>query len=359
MHRLLHPLFGFLASLTRQELARQVAYLKAENCILRARLPERLVATPSEKRRLIRLGKKLGIQLRELISIATYQTFQRWVRDAEEAGTATKHVPKRKPGRPRTPDDIRELVLKLARENTWGYTRILGELRKLGIRSISRQTVKVILKENDIDPGPKRGTGSWDEFLKIHADTLWQCDFVSKPMWTTRGLVDLYFLVALHLGTRRCWISPCTDSPDSAWVTQQARNFVMEAEDMGLAPQILMRDNDTKFTKQFDEVFKTSGVKVQTNMIRSPNLRAHVERFIQTLKVECLDKFVIVAERHLNHVNREFRLHYNRARPHEARGHLPPGMETPPVTNESIQLNDIVYSSRLGGLLNHYEQRAA
>jgi putative transposase len=208
MHRLLHPLFGFLASLTRQELARQVAYLKAENRILRARLPERLVATPSEKRRLIRLGKKLGTQLRELISIATYQTFQRWVRDAEEARTAKKHVPKRKPGRPRTPDDIRELVLKLARENTWGYTRILGELRKLGIRSISRQTVKVILKENDIDPGPQRGKGSWDEFLKIHADTLWQCDFVSKPMWTTRGLVDLYFLVGLHLETRRGGICP-------------------------------------------------------------------------------------------------------------------------------------------------------
>ncbi len=174
MGQILHPLFALLASFTRQDLARQVAYLKEENRILRARLPERLVATGQEKRRLLRFGKKLGQQLNELISIVTYQSFLRWVRESEAAHTAKKATPKRKPGRPRTPDDIWELVLRLAKENSWGYTRILGELRKLGIKSISRQTVKVILKENDIDPGPKRGKGTWDEFLKIHADTLWQ-----------------------------------------------------------------------------------------------------------------------------------------------------------------------------------------
>jgi putative transposase len=274
--------------------------------------------------RLLRCGRKLGLQLKELISIVSYQSFRRWVREAEDAHTAKKAAtPKRKPGRPRTPDDTRELVLKLARENSWGYTRILGELRKLGIKSISRQTVKVILKENNIDDGPKRGKGTWDEFLKIHADTLWQCDFVSKPMWTMKGLVDLYFMVFLHLGTRRCWISPCTLSPDSVWVSRQAKNFMMDAEEIGLAPKQVMRDNDTKFTAQFDEVFKTSGVEIKRTVPLSPNLRAHVERFIQSLKFEVLDKFVIVAERHLNYVNREWRLHYNRERPHEARGPRP------------------------------------
>src|SRR5690606_41778729 len=120
---------------------------------------------------------------------------------------------------------------------------------------------KVILKENKIDPGPQRGKGTWDEFLKIHADTLWQCDFVSKPMWTAKGLVDLYMLVFLHLGTRRCWISPCTASPISQWVTQQAKDFLMDAEDMDLAPKMVMRDNDTKFTAQFDAVFENSDAK--------------------------------------------------------------------------------------------------
>lgn len=357
MDRILHPLLSLLASVTRQELARQVAYLKEENRILRARLPRRVDITPQEKRRLLRCGRKLGVQLKELMSIVSYQSFRRWVREAEESHSGKKVSPKRKPGRPRTPDEVRELVLKLARENSWGYTRILGELRKLGI-TISRQTVKVILKENRIDPGPKRGEGTWDEFLKIHADSLWQCDFVSKPMWTVKGLVDLYFLVFLHLGTRRCWISTCTPSPDSAWVSQQARNYLMEAEDQELVPQIVMRDNDTKFTAQFDEVIKSCGAKVKRNTPVSPNLRAHVERFIQTLKVECLDKFVIVAERHLNDVCREWRWHYNRERPHEARHHLPPEFDKPPENAETIRPDDVVCSSRLGGLLNSYRRRA-
>ncbi len=104
-------------------------------------------------------------------------------------------------------------------------------LRQLGIK-LSRQTVKNILVENGIDPGPERGKGTWDEFLRSHAATLWQCDFATKRMWTIRGFVDVYFLVFLHLGTRRLWITPCTANPDSAWVAQQARNFQMAADDL-------------------------------------------------------------------------------------------------------------------------------
>jgi len=359
MNRLLHPLLALLASLSRQELARQVAYLREENRILRARLPERLVATPQEKRRLLRCGRKLGSKLKELISIVSYQTFQRWVREAERSHAAGQTVPKRRPGRPRTPDDIRELVLRLARENAWGYTRILGELRKLGITRISRQTVKVILKEHGLDPGPQRGAGTWDEFLTIHAETLWQCDFVSKPIWTMQGFVDLYFLVFLHLGTRRCWISPCTIHPDSAWVSRQAVNFQMEAEDMALAPRIVMRDNDRKFTTQFDDVLESSGVSILRTVPCSPNLRVHVERFIQSLKGECLDKFVVVGERHLNHINRQWQQHYNQERPHSARQHLPPDYDSAPAPAASVILDDVVSTSRLGGLLKHYERRAA
>jgi putative transposase len=348
----LHPIFALLASVTRQ-----VAYLKEENRILRARLPERLIATPEERRRLLKVGRKLGVQLRNLISIVSYQTFVRWIREKEDAHTAKQT--KRKPGRPRTPDDIRELVLKLARENDWGYTRILGELRKLGIRSISRQTVKMILKEHGIDSGPQRGKGSWDEFLKIHADTLWQCDFLSKPIWTAKGLVDVYLLVFLHLGSRRVWISPSTVQPDSAWVSLQARNFLMVAEDMGLAPEYLMRDNDAKFSGQFDEVFKTSGVQIKRTVPMSPNLRAHVERFIQTLKLECLNKFVIVSERHLNYICRFWSRHYNEERPHSSRNHLPPDFTTSPQEATTVRLSDIVCTSKLGGVIHSYSRRAA
>jgi putative transposase len=219
--------------------------------------------------------------------------------------------------------------------------------------------VKTILKENGIDPGPKRGKGTWDEFLRTHAHTLWQCDFVSKPMWTATGLVDLYFLVFLHLGTRRCWISPCTAHPVPSWVSQQALNFLMECEDETQPTRFVMRDRDVKYTEGFDEVFKASGIQVLKNTPQSPNLRAHVERFVQTLKVECLGHFVIVAERHLNYICREFRLHYNRERPHSAVGHLPPDCEGVPEARESARPNEIFCTSRLGGLLNSYSRWAA
>jgi len=199
MGRILHPLFALLASVTRQELARQVAYLKEENRILRARLPKRIVTTPRERARLLKVGRKLGASLRELTSIVSYESFCRWVREAEGIKKPGKEVSAstRKPGRPRTADDIRELVIKIRKESNFGYSRILGELRKLGIH-ISRQTVKNILVEAGLAPEPN-DTDSWEASLKRHADTLWQSDFASEKMWTARGLVELYFLVFLPL----------------------------------------------------------------------------------------------------------------------------------------------------------------
>ena len=134
-------------------------------------------------------------------------------------------------------------------------------------------------------------------------------------------------------------------------ITQQAKNFLMDAEDMDLAPKMVMRDNDTKFTAQFDAVFENSEAKITRNTPLSPNLRAHVERFIQTLQVECLDKFVIVAQRHLNHVCRQFEAWYNTERPHEACGHLPPAMEAEPEERATIRRGDVVCNMRLGGAL--------
>ena len=169
----------------------------------------------------------------------------------------------------------------------------------------------------------------------------------------------MYLLVFLHLGSRRVWISPSTVQPDSAWVSLQARNFLMVAEDMGLAPEYLMRDNDAKFSGQFDEVFKTSGVQIKRTVPMSPNLRAHVERFIQTLKLECLNKFVIVSERHLNYICRFWSRHYNEERPHSSRNHLPPDFTTSPQEATTVRLSDIVCTSKLGGVIHSYSRRAA
>jgi putative transposase len=178
-------------------------------------------------------------------------------------------------------------------------------------------------------------------------------------MWTPFGRVDLYLLVFLHLGTRRCWISPCTKHPDSAWVRQQARNFLMDADDWELSPQIVMRDNDGKFQGSFDAVIESSGATIHRTVPMAPNLRAHVERFIQSFQVECLDKFVIVAERHLNHIGREYQVWFNTERAHSSRNHLPPTWESAPLPVVKLRSKDVVCTTRLGGVLRSYSRRAA
>ncbi len=269
MTSLLHPLFVILASLTQQELAKQVTFLREENRILRSRLPKRIIATRTERQRLIKLGKELGTKLKQLISLVSFDTFRRWIREAEKTHVLQAQPPQRT-GRPPTAAEIRELVVTLARENPWGYTRILGELRKLGITHISRQTVKTILKAHHIAPTPDRGGGSWSEFIRIHAETLWQCDFLTKPIWTPKGLVNLYVLVFLHIGTRRLWLSPATRQPDAAWVTSQAEGFLAHAETEHLPTTIMLRDNDVKYPPEFDEVLKSAGLEVPKMPVRSP-----------------------------------------------------------------------------------------
>ena len=207
-----------------QVLARYVQYLKTENRILRCKLPARVTVTPQERQRLLKFGKPLGKAIHELISIVTPRTFARWLSGETSAHKGGKPA---KPGRPRTAEEIRQLVLRLARETGWGYTRILGELKKLGVAKISRATVLNILREHGLEPGPKRGEGTWDEFLKRHAATLWACDFFSKKVWTVRGLVDVFVLFFLHVGTRRVHVAGISAQPDRAWVTQQARNVSM------------------------------------------------------------------------------------------------------------------------------------
>lgn len=174
MKMLYHRLLVLMAGAAEQELISQNQYLKVENEMLRSKLPQRLSLTQKERSKLIKFGSKLGKAMSELVSIVHPDTLRRWIREAGKPGG--KKPAKR--GRPRTKDEIRELILTMARENEWGYTRIMGELKKLGIKPPSRNKVKNILKEDGLEPGPKRGEGTWDEFLKTHAATL--CSVISS-----------------------------------------------------------------------------------------------------------------------------------------------------------------------------------
>ena len=183
---------------------------------------------------------------------------------------------------------------------------------------------------------------------------MWACDFFSKRVWTLRGPIDLYLLEFLQIGSRRAWVSFATAHPDSVWVAQQARNFCMDIPDGDRQRAIVLHDSDTKFTKQFDEILKAEGLRPQKLVFRSPNLNAYCERFIQTLEHECLDHFVVVSERQLNYIVREYLHYYHEERPHQGLGNVP-------VSGLPLGTGDgeVVCRERLGGLLKHYERTAA
>ncbi|MFA9478841.1 integrase core domain-containing protein [Phycisphaerales bacterium AB-hyl4] len=349
MPRLFHPLLKMITHATHRELAGQVQYLKVENEILRSKLPKRITVTPAEKARLVKFGRKVGSAIRELITIVTPRTFARWV----SGGASKPGASKRKPGRPRTSEEIRDIILRIAEETGWGYTRILGELKKLGIHSVGRTTVRKILIEAGHDPGPTRGEGTWDEFLKIHAKTLWATDFLSKKVWTLGGLVDYYMVFFINVETRRVIMSAATAHPTNDWVTQQARNFVMEAEEQGFEIRHVIHDCDTKYTQRFDRVFESDGVEVHQVGPAQPNMNAFAERFVQSIQQEALDHFVVLGEKHLNHIANEYLVHYHEERPHQALGNAPP------VELKVAQDGEVVCRERLGGLLRHYHRKAA
>jgi putative transposase len=226
MINIVHPLLTLLASLSRQELAQQVRYLKAENEILRSKLPSRINLDNRERRTLVKHGVKLGGQ-EELggMSIVSYSTFRKWVRSMEEETPApVKRSAKKGAGRPKLEATVRETILRIRKETGFGYTKLMQQLRALGIH-VSRQTVKNVLVDSGLGPQPGDHPDTWHKFLKRHAETLWQCDFACKKKWTVRGLVDVYFIVFIHLGSRQIWISPCAENPSSDW-TSQIHRFV-------------------------------------------------------------------------------------------------------------------------------------
>jgi len=293
------------------------------------------------------------------VTIVTPRTFARWV-SAESKPVAKSVETAAKPGRPRTAEEIRELVLKLARENAWGYTRIHGELKKLGLgKRISRSTVVNILKEAGIDTAPRREDGSWDSFLKRHAATLWACDFFSKKVCTKAGFVEYFVLLFLHVGSRRVYFAGASPRPNAAWVEARATDFLKHVADTNQQATILLRDLDSKFTTEFDAALEAGRVKPHKVGPAAMNLNAHCERLILSVKSECLDHFIIFGETHLRHLLDTWIDHYHTARPHQGKENkLLTGLD-PPEWNGTISLDEIVRHESLGGLLKRYERKAA
>jgi putative transposase len=274
------------------------------------------------------------------------ETLLRWHRQLVARRWTYAH---RTPGRPPLELSLRALILRFGTENpTWGYKRIVGELKGLGI-SVSATTVRTVLLEAGLQPAPERSHSSWRAFLRAQAASMLACDFLTVE---TAFLQRIYVLFFISLATRRIEYIAATPNPDGRWVTQQARNLVMQLGDER-SFRFLVHDRDTKFTHAFDEIFHTEGVGVIRTPIQAPNANAHAERWVRTLRADCLDRILILGRRHLEHVLRVYRRHYNEHRPHRALHLLPPSGRDPAQPKAAAAA--VHRHDRLGGLIHEYE----
>jgi putative transposase len=190
--------------------------------------------------------------------------------------------------------------------------------------------------------------------LKIHAETLWQRDFFSKRVLSRLGMPQVFAMVFLNVATRRVWISTCTQKPTAEWVERQARAFLAHANDAHLPVKLVSRDRDSLYRSNFDEVLQEHGADVMQLVFRSPNLNAYIERFIQSIQVECLDHFLVFGEQHFDYLVSEYVTHYHEERPHQGLGNQLLSGPPPPKGDGEIRCR-----TRLGGLLKHYYRTAA
>jgi putative transposase len=260
-----------------------------------------------------------------------------------------------KPSRPgpAIPTGLRSLVIRLAIENpTWGYRRLHGELAGLGYR-IGASTVGKILNNAGIDPSTRRAGPSWTEFLRAQAHAILACDFLHLDTITLRRL---YACFVVEHATRRVHILGVTAHPTGAWLTQQARDLLIDLDDAGHRIRFLIRDRDAKFTAAFDAVFTAVNVRIIKSPVRAPRANAIVERFVGSVRREVLDRILIINQRHAATVLGEYQHHYNSHRPHRALGQAAPLRPLPQrMTSET---NTIRRRDRLGGLLHEYQQVA-
>lgn len=263
-------------------------------------------------------------------------------------------------GRPRLTQELRDVVIRIGSENLlWGYKRIAGELKKLVLYA-GANSVKRILTEAGIHPSPERRKKKpalpWTTFIRAHMETMVACDFFSKTVFTLRGPRTAYVLMFIHLGSRRVFCSAPTYSPDSVWVTQQARNTLMWCEEQGITPEFLIRDADTKFSASFDTVWASEAARVIQIPHRAPDANAFAESFIGTLKRECLNFFICLSRSQLDYILRTWVRHYNVDRPHRGRDI---GNNVLQVDFRPVRDGPIRRKRQLGGIVTSYIRDAA
>ena len=188
----------------------------------------------------------------------------------------------------------------MAKENpSWGYDRIQGALANLGLH-ISDTTVGNILSENGIEPAPdRRRHTTWKTFLQAHWDVLGAIDFTTVEVWTKRGLVTYYLLFVMQVASRRVDFAGTTINPNEAWMKQIGRNLTDPFDGFLLGTRYLLMDRDTKHCEAFREMLEQEGIRCFRLPPRSSNLTPHIERFMRSIKQECLRRMIFFGEESL------------------------------------------------------------
>jgi putative transposase len=328
-----------------------------ENRILRDQLKGRVRLSDGERKALAELGQKLGKQaLQEVAKIVKPDTILAWHRRLV-AQKCDGSQQRKAPGRPAIDQELEALVMRMARENrSWGYDRIVGALANLG-HTISDQTVGNILKRHGIPPAPERKTTTtWTEFIRTHMDVLVATDFFTAEVWTLGGLVTYYVLFFIHLGSRKVHIAGMTPHPNEAWMIQIARNVTMEQWGFLSPGQYLIHDRDGKYCPAFQQIIDTAGVKRVPLPPRSPNLNAYAERWVRSVKEECLSRLILFGEASLRHALTQYVAHFHHERTHQGKGNV---LLFPTVSPHAERTGPLQCRERLGGLLKYYRSEAA
>jgi transposase InsO family protein len=308
-----------LAAWINREQQAAIEYLQAENRVLRELMGKRrLLLNNHQRRRLAIKGQSLGRKLLgQFGTLFTPDTILRWHRQL--VAEKWNYTERRKTfGRPATEQVVVDLVVKLATENPrWGYDSIVGRLANLG-HEISANTVKNILKRHGIEPAPDRSQQPrWKEFIAAHLPAIAATDFFSVEAWTQGGLVTFFVLFVIDLASRRVKIAGITTSPNDPWMKQVARNLTDHVDGFLIGKKYLIMDRDGKFTPAFQAVLKEAGVEPLLLPPKSPNLNAYAERFVRSIKDECLDRMIFFGERMLRETIHSYLEHYHAERNHQ------------------------------------------
>jgi putative transposase len=359
MPRVLDP-FRFVliavAGWMNQRQLQMIDYLREENRVLREQLGDRrLRFTDGQRRRLASKAKGLGRKvLADVATIVTPETLLRWHRQliAQKYDGSSK----RRPGRPRTMGELEELAVQMAHENRdWGYGRIRGALSNLG-HTLARSTIAEILARHGIEPAPeRRRKTSWKEFLKQHWELIVAADFFTVEVWTAKGLQRFVLLFLIELSTRRVQVVGISPAANALWMSQIARNLTDTVDGLLTGKRYLIHDRDPLFTAEFLRTLEDAGVTSVKLPPRSPNLNAHAERFVRSIKESCLERLILFGECSLRTAVQNFVDHYHRERNHQ-------GLDNRLIQPEQEHLANtgkVQRQERLGGLLNYYYRAAA